>query len=87
MAAVEAMEHELPLLSDEPLEDVVDTDVLRRFPRVCVFVIEKDAGSCMMNCRGGRVSSFCSLDGEVLLEIGDRQIRQVTPRFGRHVHW
>jgi len=65
--AMEAMEDELPLYSDDPLEEVVDTDVLRRFPRVCVFVVEKDVGSCMMNCRGGRVSSFCCLDAEALL--------------------
>ena len=50
--AVDAVEDEITSYS-EPLNDEVDTDALRRFPRIvpfCVFLVENDEGSCTMNC-------------------------------------
>jgi hypothetical protein len=75
VAGVDAVEDEIASYS-EPLNDEVDTDVLRRFPRIvpfCVLPIENDEGSCTMNCLGavpwGRIFAACCLNAAALLMI------------------
>ena len=75
--AIDAMEDEIAPYS-EPLNDEaeVDTNVLRRFPRIvpfCVFSIENNEGSCTINCfeavPWGRVFAFCGLNAAAFLMI------------------